>query len=269
MIRHNRPALKDTRPAARQPLLTAALLAGSLLLGSAAAQAERPKVGFLTSVEVPDGDDLHVWTRDGVLHRGCIRSSTEIFGSVTKFTLKTHDGQKVKLKAADVDEIIMPVNDLWRTVMLAESSDTLEEIWSTDYERIFEVDELVFHSVRHPKSERTSIRQLVNPGFDSRLRVYYLPMSTEGIFSSDDLPVFGDMPRAFLVIKDDGDVQRIKQSSYRDEAFLKLFGDCPELLERYQGKKRKFKFFAEHVFLYDQMCPGPGSPTYPPTGAPT
>ena len=70
------------------------------------------------------------------------------------------------------------------------------------------------------------------------------------------------MPYAFLVVKDGEEAVRVTQRRYRKDVFPEIFADCPELLSRYQGDMRKFKFFAEHVFLYDQLCPGPGSPTY-------
>ena len=248
----------------RQFLIPLTLLA-TLAAAMAPAHAARPKVGFLTPINEPDGFDLLVVTREGEELRGHIVRSTSWFESITRFTLKLDDGSKRKLRAEEVDRVYMPMNEIWRAAMVSEASTTLEEIWKSDFERIFEVEELVFDSIRHPNSDRVALRQLVNPGFDSRIRVYGLPASKEGIFSSDDIAYFGDMPKAFLVIKDDDETRRVKQRQYRRHVFEELYGDCPELLERYRGDMRKFKFFAEHVFLYDQLCPGPGSPTYVPS----
>ena len=240
------------------------LILFSLLLAAALpAAAERPKVGFLVSIEEPAGEDLLLVTRDGREFLGRIARSSSKYGSVTKVTFRTYDGLKVKLRADEIERIEMPINDFWKSVMVAKSTDTLEEIWKTDFERIFEVDRLEFHSIRHPKSERVALRQLINPGFDSRFQVYYLPSSKEGISRMDGMGLFGDMPYAFLVVKDGQEPIRVTQRRYREQAFPEMFADCPELLKRFQGDMRKFKFFAEHVFLYDQLCPGPGSPTYP------
>ncbi|MCG8459369.1 MAG: hypothetical protein MI919_24085 [Holophagales bacterium] len=257
------------RAAGRRSFTRPILLAFAVLVVMAAivapAQAARPKVGFLTPINEPDGFDLLVVTREGEELRGHIVRSMSRFESITRFTLKLDDGSKRKLKAGDVERVYMPVNEIWRMVMVSEASTTLEKIWKSDFERIFEVDELIFDAVRHPRSDRMALRQLVNPGFDSRIRVYGLPASKEGIFSSETIAYFGDMPKAFLVIKDGGEPWRVKQREYRRHVFEELYADCPELLERYQGDMRKFKFFAEHVFLYDQLCPGPGSPTYVPS----
>ncbi len=243
--------------------LAALLILFSLLAAAAMpAAAERPKVGFLASVDKPKGVELLLVTRDGQEHWGAISRSSSKYGSMTKLTFKTFDGRKLKLRAEEIERVVMPINDLWRTIMVAESTDTLEEIWKTDFERIYEVDELEFHAVRHPRSERVALRQLINPGFDSRFQVYYLPSSKEGISKLDGWGLFGDMPYAFLVVKDGQEPIRVTQRHYRKDLFPELYADCPELLNQYKGDRRKFKFFAEHVFLYDQLCPGPGSPTY-------
>ena len=246
-----------TRQPSFRALALAALLA--LFLLALPAEARRPQVGFLTPLGEPTGPELVVYTQDGEVLEGHIARSMSWFGSMTKMTFELEDGSRRKLTAAEVDRVIMPMHKIWQIAMIGEATETLEKIWRTDFDRIFEVDELVFDSVRHPKSERTSLRQLINPGFDHRLRVYYLPSSKEGKSYFGDLPkaVFGDMPKAFLVVKDDGEAVRVKQGDYRKEWFEQLFGDCPEVLELYQGDRRKFKFFAEHTFVYDQACPAP------------
>ena len=248
----------DARPSARALSLLAFL---AFLLLALPAQARRPQVGFLTPLGEPTGPYLILHTQDGEVLEGQIVRGMSWFGSMTKLTFRTEDGRRVKLKATEVDEVIMPITAPYRAAMIGEATETLEKVWKTDFDRIFEVDELVFHSVRHPKSERTSLRQLINPGFDHRLRVYYLPSSKEGIARFDGIPFFGDMPKAFLVVKDDGEAVRVNQGDYRKEWFETLFGDCQEVLDLFQGDRRKFKFFAEHTFVYDQACPDPGSET--------
>ena len=247
--------------------LRALILGLGLLLVVAVdvASGERPKVGFLTSIDEPDGE-LTVTLKDGRVLEGRLEGASSLFGSVTKMTVKTLDGQKHNLRADEIVEIVMPVDDLWRAVMVNKSRDSVEEIWKTDFERIFEVKELTFHGVRHPRSKRVAVRQLINPGFESRIRVYELPNSKEGVSEGDGISWFGGMSKAYLVIKDDGEVQRVKQREYPSKVFPKLYEDCPELLERFTGDRRKFKFFAEHVYIYDHICPGPGSPTYPAGG---
>ena len=249
---------KIKRVSALALALTALLSWGT----ASVADAERPKVGFLSSVEYPDGPELRLVTRDGRELFGKIRSSTLTHGSMTKLTFRTFDGEKHKLRASDIQLVEMPVTDEVRGIMIDQSNDTLEEIWKADFERMLEVETLEFHGVRHPRSKRVALRQLINPGFDSRIQVYFLPRSKEPVLSSAKLPWFGDMPTAFLVVKDGAEPVRVKQWEYRKDVFPVLFADCPELLRRYQGDMRKFKFFAEHVYLYDQMCPGKGSPTY-------
>ena len=42
-------------------------------------------------------------------------------------------------------------------------------------------------------------------------------------------------------------------------AFVALFGDCAVTAE-YSKKERKFRHFAEHLFVYDRHCPAAATP---------
>ncbi|MEM6796049.1 MAG: hypothetical protein AAF725_18885 [Acidobacteriota bacterium] len=243
------------------PLAFALLLL--ILILATPAEGAKPSMGFLTSLEEPAGGGLEVLARDGRVLRGSIHSSMTVRGSMTRLTLKLEDGSRVRLKAREIDRVVMPLDDFWRGVLLKETTTTFEEIWKGDFERIYEVDELIFDSVRNPGSSRFGLRQLVNPGFDARLRVYDLAAKKERegqLLVVASKSVFGDMPKAFLVVKDGGEAVRVRQRSYRAEQFEQLYGDCPAMLERFEGKARKFKHFAEHVFVYDRTCPGHLSP---------
>ena len=241
----------------------AALVFSMALITSAdSAEAKRPKVGFLSSIEIPEGPEMRVVTVDGEEFVGYITSSGATQGSMTRFKFRTFDGRKIKFKAQDVALLEIVVDEALQDLMIDNATDTVEEIWKADFERIFEVETLEFHAIRHPWAKRVALRQLINPGFDSRIQVYYLPKSKEGKSSSGIIPLFGDMAKAYLVVKDGAEPIRVKQWQYSGKFFEQLFGDCPALTERYTGNMRKFKFFAEHTQMYDQLCPGEGSPTY-------
>lgn len=228
----------------------------------APAEAERPEIGFATPISVPIGPVVWVTTADGEELVGELRSSTAVYGSTSKLRIRLESGEKVRLKASEIQQVRLPVNDLVRAMMMEEATTTIEKAVKTDYEPIFEATELVFDSVRHPKSRRVLLRQRLNQGYDWRIQVYDLPNSKEGMWVSErGLGWFGDEAKAFLVVKDGAEAVRVRKSDYRDEHFQELFGDCPALLDRYQGKQRKFRLFAEHTYQYHQLCPRPGSTT--------
>lgn len=236
-------------------LLTTGLLASPAL-------ADRPEIGFLTPISMPVGPEVWISTLDGEELTGELRSASG-FGSATKLKIRLANGEKRKFRATELRQVRMPVNDFVRGLMIGEATNSVEKAIKTDYEPIFEVDELVFDSILHPKSDRIALRQRLNPGYDWRIQVYDLPLSKEWTLTSKKSGIswFGDEPEAFLVVKDGGEPMRVRENDYRKHHFEQLFGDCPAILERYQGKKRKFRFFAEHTYEYHQACPKPGEST--------
>ena len=93
---------------------------------------------------------------------------------------------------------------------------------------------------------------MVNPGFDSKIKVFDDPKakSTAGV-SVGGIQATGGNLKSFYVVKNDV-AQRIRK---KDFAEMKdwIFGDCPALDAAFGGDL-KFKEFAAQVFFYDQEC---------------
>lgn len=86
---------------------------------------------------------------------------------------------------------------------------------------------------------------VLNLAFDSRIKVYRMPIRVLGSFF--------DMERQlYLVVKDEGKPIEVEKDNYK-ETFVELFGDC-EVTAAYEKKERKFRHFAEHLFVYDRHC---------------
>ena len=110
-----------------------------------------------------------------------------------------------------------------------------------------------FEGLSWPDSSKGALLQVVNPGFDSAIRVYALPNAKEGVYSTGRLALFGDEASAFAVVKDGGDAFKVRKRSYR-QSFVTLFGDCEPMLDRFSRADRKFRNFAAHVYFYDKVC---------------
>ena len=97
--------------------------------------------------------------------------------------------------------------------------------------------------------------QLLNPGLDSKIKVYLDPNSreTNGIgFSGVQLT--GGIDKSYLVVKGGKKAMLIKKRKYKKEAPGLLYDDCPLFAQYFAGEKFRFKDFGEHVFLFDQYC---------------
>lgn len=122
-------------------------------------------------------------------------------------------------------------------------------------------EQRVFDAYRQDNGD-IRLLQVLNRAFDSRIQVYRKPIPVAGSFL--------DMERQrFVVIKDGGEPMTVDRKRY-ETAFVSLFGDC-DVLTDYRKKERKFRHFAEHLFVYDRHCPAvqpspdPESPRFDPS----
>ena len=94
-------------------------------------------------------------------------------------------------------------------------------------------------------------------GFDSTIKVFKDPFGKEtASVGFGGMTVAGGDEKSLLVKK--AGVEEtfyVKKKTY-SEQFVQLFGDCQELMDAYKDKPNsiKIKYFAEQVFLYDQLC---------------
>ena len=92
------------------------------------------------------------------------------------------------------------------------------------------------------------------PGFDSKIKIYRDPLVQKTAeISVGDITLIGGLEKSYYIVKQGSNIATIvKKKTYKNQ-FKQLFGDCPELIESYQGKKPDWDDFPAHVFIYDQI----------------
>lgn len=164
---------------------------------------------------------------------------------------KTIAGKKFKYEADEIQELGLNPSDFAKMAALSESTRSIAKMQRN------KVDEatrnlVLFYNEKLDEPKREVLVQLVNPGFESRIRVYDDPFATEtaGVgFAGVQLT--GGMDKSFYV-RANGKVFRLKKKNY-DENFATIFGSCPALMTKY-GKDFAWRDFCSHVFMFDQEC---------------
>ncbi len=234
------------------------LAAGACLLVLAAhlsAPAPAAAAGFLPTLENHTFYQVRVVTVDGRVIDGEVRGHSASFRGLKRITVVDSSGAKHKFTGHEIRQVIVPLDPDQRAALMAEATTTIEKAIRTDYEPIFETGEMVYDSVAWPKPDNRLLLQRVNPGFDSLIQVYGLPLAKEGrwLSSSSHRAWFGDEVQAYLVVKRGGPPVRVEEDEYRRQ-FEALFADCPALLESVPRDERKFRRFADHVYAYELSC---------------
>ena len=117
--------------------------------------------------------------------------------------------------------------------------------------------------IRRSAEPDFELRQLLNPTFDSRIKVY-AETPEEEVENTDETEISGinissNNPGSYLISIDGNPVQRIQQFGHRRKAKSKIFRNCSII-----SKKPAWKNFALDVFKDHMECGDPDAATYIP-----
>lgn len=99
---------------------------------------------------------------------------------------------------------------------------------------------------------RPLLMQLLNPGFSSKLRVYFDPFAQETTrVGFAGITVAGGLDKSYYEQRPGEEAYRLKKKEYKKD-FVTFYSDCPEVLKEYG--KPDWEDFPKHVFYYSKNC---------------
>jgi hypothetical protein len=210
---------------------------------------------FIKPVTNPWSTDCYVTLNDGEEFRCELRSAVFTGGSVRSLSIIREDGTKQKYRAEDVKRMLIKFGDLAKIETIMESTTSIQELLDLNFNEIVEREYIIYEQALLPKKkDKYALLQLLNPGFDNRIKVYENPTGQEsGTMTVGDVTVTGGRETSFLVVKDGEKSVKVKKGSYK-KSFPILFGDCEEIMKIYGLGKVKFYDMAHHVLYYDIIC---------------
>jgi hypothetical protein len=209
---------------------------------------------FISPVEnLPTPADVEITLKDGSEIQGRITSAMSVNGTIRSVTVKDAEKNKYKLKAEEMQTMKVRMTELAKLEAMGEASSSLVEMLNADFEEISNREWVIYEQALLPKKkEKYALLQLLNPGFDSRIKIYQNPDANEtGQTSIGGFSVAGGEDTSYLMVKDGAKSSKVKKGSYK-KSFPEIFDGC-EALQEYQGKPR-FQDFAAHVFLFNKEC---------------
>ncbi|HLO57293.1 MAG TPA: hypothetical protein VK179_00990 [Bacteroidales bacterium] len=224
--------------------------------------------GSPCTVTLSTGEELH----------GTVKGGGFMGRTITNITVVLDNGKKVKYKPEDMVSIKAkpPYRSLYDIVR--ESGYSMDEDLGEDIDRYIEREYITFASV--PLDEnggRIRFMQLINPGFDSKMKVYAFVRKDLNLVRVTD----GDASKKQRVSEDEDQTEeeeetplpeptystdlvfvkkgekpvRIFDYTYLSE-FPSLFFDCPQMKKMFSGHNLRLEDMAGHVWVYDRMCEG-------------
>lgn len=211
--------------------------------------------GFVTPLESLQGDATII-TTDGKMLNGKIRSASFGPRGISRLSFIENNNKKHVLKPANLKSLKIKVDDLAKLEMLADKTSNLKKLINADFDEIVDRKYIYYERVELPNKKGSyRLLQLVNPGFDQKLKVYHNPLGKSGTTSIGNIAVSGNEARSYIVTRRGvpGSVI-IRKNKYRKAYFPDLFGNCPRIKSMYPVKEIDFEDFAEHIVVYNKLC---------------
>ncbi len=170
--------------------------------------------------------DYTISTVDGeILTANKLSSYSVTNGRLKSFSFNTDDGVKHKLKAEQVMDVKARLTKVAKTAMIVDASESIERAVTADYPDIVKKNLVRFNSVTYnSKKNKKAVLQLLNYGFDQKLKVYPDPYSESGTTTLGDVTVSGGVIKDYFVVKGDK-TYRLSKKSYK-KLYNEIFGDC-------------------------------------------
>ena len=167
-------------------------------------------------------------------------------GNIKKLTLKTEDGVKHKLTAADVQGFALKPNKMAK---LASSGGSIRAMSAR--KDVFGKDYAYFVPAKLPNG-KLALLQHLNRGFDTTIQIFADPAGREtGGVSVGGVKMTGGMLKSYLVLKQGADASMLVKKGNYDKLWGDIFGDCDAMQK---PEKAEFQDFAAHVFMHAQKC---------------
>jgi hypothetical protein len=220
--------------------------------------------GILTAQDFLDGSftfsnkkESYITLKDGTEIVGFIDDIDRKKGLIEEITIKDLNKKKMELKPDDIrhmyiapsgfDKVSNAFNKIDDATKYNEDQSAHAAYIKKGYV-FFETTEVMIK-----KKKMTLLLQLINPGFASKIKVYFDPYAGESMsVGIGGMKVAGGNAKSYYFKKGDAVAYKMEKKNYEDE-FDNLYGDCPDLKREF-NKKLGWSNVEKHVFYYSEKC---------------
>ena len=207
----------------------------------------------------PKNHDCLIEDINGKILKGKIITGVGTGSAPKWIKLRDSTGLEIRIDAELIKTMRVEASDLIRLSSSLENMGSIQEAANTDWGDIVDTKYLYYERALTPKKKNKSrLYQLLNPGFDSKIKVYDDPYGEGGGFGVGGIAITGGQERSYLVVTNSDKTMKVKKGDYKKH-FLVLFSDCEAVIQNFNPKKVKLKEFPLHVYLYDKSCSSQGS----------
>ena len=196
----------------------------------------------------------YVTKKDGTILEGTVDKIKRKKGLLEMVVLEV-DGHEIELMPEEIDHMYLPPSGLDKLANKMDEATTMTK-WDREDVASDKIKEgyVYFENaqVSLKGNSQTLLMQLLNPGFSSKLRVYFDPLANETSRANiGGLTVAGGLDKSYYVQRPGEEAYKLKKKDYRKD-FENFYKDCPKVLKKYP--KPDWPDFAKHIFYYSENC---------------
>lgn len=205
--------------------------------------------------------ESYLTLKDGTEVTGFIKDIDRKKGLIEEIKLKVN-GKKVKYKPEDIDFMYLMPSGFDKFTKAYDGAFDITELEKdrtlnqrTLNQDLIEKGYVYFETVdvKIKKKTRTLLMQLINPGYDSKIRVYHDPFASESTsLGFGGIKVAGGDKKSYYVKVGDGIAYKLKSKHYKKQ-WKTIFEECSGIEKAFEGKM-KWKKFSEHIYHYTTEC---------------
>ncbi len=180
-----------------------------------------------------------------------LSSYSEANGRLKAFTLKDEEGTKHKFNSNNVVSVVAKLTKFGKAATIGDNATkSIQSAVTTDYAGIVEQNLVRFNSVVYNKKGKKAILQLVNYGFDQKLKIYPDPNSESGITTINDVAVSGGILKDYFIVKGE-QTFKVNKKTYK-KLFDTIYDNCSELDNN--PKSVSINNICEDVLQFNALC---------------
>jgi hypothetical protein len=198
----------------------------------------------------------YIMLEDGSKVEGTLEDLDRKKGLIEEVVIKDTNGKKIKFKPEQIKAMyLMPSGfsklstnmDVGTKVKKWDAKYIDSEIIKKGY-AYFEKAKVVIK-----KDQEMLLMQLLNPGFNSKIKVFHDPFAAETMrVGFGGMTMAGGDDKSYYVQVGDFPAKKIKKKDYDDEIKV-MYAGCPVLVKKI-GEKIRWTEFAQHVYEFTFDC---------------
>jgi len=202
--------------------------------------------------------EAYLTLADGTEVVGFIKDIDRKKGLIKEIKLKV-DGKKIKYKPEEVKSMYIAPSgfDKFSSAYSKIANPDIQDLTkdrTLNNERIKE-GYVFFETVevKIKKKTRTLLMQLVNPGYDQKIRVYFDPHASESMgLGIGGINVAGGHAKSYYVKKGNEIAYKLKKKTYKKQ-WENIFDGCRGIKKAFKGKM-SWKDLSKQIYHYTTEC---------------